>query len=255
MSRLLWLDYRAALRERKVLLAVGMYGYALLGLPALLSKPPPHMIVAVEGWFGTLDPFALFLYMWTDIAMNKLLTILAVVLAGGIVTRERDLHILPVLWSKPLSPARYFVMRAVSACGVMATLYVGAHLVGLAWFGVMVEGFRPFTYLASMTLHLGAVLFAAAFAATASVLIPRRGLAMLVVLLVLFTLVGASFLGFYNPAWAGISLLNPFTLGVQALAHLDDLRVVHVLAPLSALVALIVFTLAVGAYAVRRLEA
>lgn len=255
MIRFAWLDFRAALRERKVLLAAGMYAYAVLGLPVLLSKPPPHVTDAVTSWFGTVDPFALFLFLWTDIALNKLLAILAVVLGGGLVTRERDLRILPVLWAKPITPARYFLVRASSALGVAAVLYVGAHLIGAPYFAWRVEGFRLAPYFASMALHLWAALFGVALAATLSVIVGRRGLAALISLLVLFTLIGGAFVGFYNPAWATLSLMNPIALGVQAVGHLDTLGVAHVLPPMGALIALVAATLAVGAAFARRVEA
>lgn len=255
MTRYAWLDFRAALRERKVIVAAGLFAYAVLMVPALLSKPPPHVAAAVSTWFGTDDPFALFLYLWTDLALNKLLAVVAVVLAGGLVTRERDLHLLPVLWAKPITPARYFLVRAGSALGVMATLYVGAHVVGAPWFACTVEGFRLGAYLVSMLLHLWAALFATALAATVSVLVQRRGLAALVTLLTVFTLIGASFIGFYNPAWASWSLVNPFSLGVQALAHVDDLSLAHVLPALLALVGIVGVTLAIGARSARRMEA
>lgn len=255
MTRLAWLDYKAALRERKVLIAVAMYGYAILAVPALLSRPPAHVQEAVASWFGTEDPFALFLYLWTDIAMNKLLAVLAVVLAGGVVTRERELRLLPVLWSKPITPARYFLVRAGSAMAVMATLYVGAHLVAVGWFAASIDGFRVGAFFASMSLHVFAAVFATALAATVSVATGRRGLSALLSMLVLLMLIGAAFVGFYNPAWKTASLLNPMSLGVQALAHLDALAPAHVLLPIAALVGVIAATLGVGALLARRLEA
>lgn len=206
-------------------------------------------------WFGTSDPFALILYLWTDIALNKLLAIVSVVLAGGVVVQERDLRVLSVLWAKPISKSSYFLLKAGSACGVMAVLYLGAHLVGLPWFGYAVAGFRPAPYLASMTLHLWSALFATALAATMAVAIGRRMLASLVTLLLVFTMVGASFLGFYNPAWADAALINPFSLGVQALAHLGDLTPVRVLVPMAALVGMTGGTVALGAALANRLEA
>lgn len=255
MTRFAWLDLAAGLRERKVLVAAAMFGYALLALPALLSKPPAYVVDAVSSWFGTADPNALFLYLWTDVALNKLLAVVAVVLAGGVVTRERDLRILPVLWAKPITPARYFLVRARTATLVMAALYLGAHVIGLAWFSYSVAGFMPGPYLASMSVHLWAALFATALAATVSVIVKRRGLAALVSLLVLFTMIGSSFIGFYNPAWAGLALLNPFSLGVSVLAHINDLSVGTVLAPMAALMGIVAVTLGVGSRFAARMEA
>ncbi len=254
MSRLFLLDLRASLAERKVWLALAMYAYALLGMPALLSRPPAHVQEAVAGWFGTEDPFALFLYLWTDVAMNKLLAILGVVLAGGLLVREKELGILPILWSKPISRERWFLVRAASALGVTAILYLGAHLVGLLWFSRTVPGFRAVPFLASMSLHLWAALFATALSATLGVLIGRRGPAALVSVLVLLVLVGSAFAGFYNPEWSRYVAWNPITLGVQVLGHTGDLRLSHVLEPMAALMGVVGVTLLLGARAARRVE-
>lgn len=57
-----------------------------------------------------------------------------------------------------------------------------------------------------------AAIFATALAATLLVVVGRRGLGLLVGLLALFSLVGLAFIGFYNPAWAALSLINPISL-------------------------------------------
>jgi ABC-2 type transport system permease protein len=67
-------------------------------------------------------------------------------------------------------------------------------------------------------------------------------------------LVGAAFLGFYNPAWRTASLVNPISLGVQALGHLDALGPAVLLPPMLALALLTAATVAVGARAVRGME-
>lgn len=254
MIRLFYLDYRATLRERKVLVAAALFAYAVAAVPALFAKPPAHMIAAAEGWFGTSDRFALFLYMWTDLAMNKLAAVLAVVVAGGIVARERDAGSLAVLLSKPITHARYFLVRLASSWAVLATLYVGAHVAGAAVFHRTVEGFRAGPFFASMSLHLFTLLFSAALAAMIGVIVKRRALAMIASFLILASLMGASFAGFYQPAWQAASLANPFTLGVQVLAHVGALSPAHVLAPMGALVALTILVAAGGAIAARRVE-
>jgi ABC-2 type transport system permease protein len=254
MIRLLYLDYRASLRERKVLVAVGLYLYAVTAMPVLLSKPPAHLLAAIESWFGTRDRFALFLYLWTDLAMNKLAAVAAVVVAGGLVARERDTRVLPLLLSKPITAARYFLVRLASAWAVLTTLYVGAHLVGAVYFARAVPGFRPGFFFASMSLHLFTLLFAAALAAAFAVWIEKRAVAMLVSLLLLLSLVGSSFVGFYQPAWRTASLVNPFTLGVQALGHLGGLTPADIAAPMAALVAMTLAVAAAGAVAARRME-
>lgn len=254
MIRLVYLDYRALLRERKVMVAAGLFAYAIVSMPALFSRPPAHLVSAIEQWFGTSDRFAMFLYMWTDLAMNKLAAVVAVVVAGGLVARERDTGVLPLLLSKPVLPGRYFLVRLTSAWAVLATLYIGAHVVGALVFSRTVEGFQPGVFFASMSLHLFTLLFSGALAATMAVLVKRRAVAMVASLLVLMSLMGASFVGFYQPAWRAASLVNPFALGVQVLAHVGSLAWHHVAAPMAALAALTLVTAGAGALAARRIE-
>ncbi len=255
MIRFLWLDYRAALRERKVWFAVAIFAYATLSLPVLLSRPPPHVRDAMEAWFGARDPFTLFMFMWTDLAMNKLIGTLAVVLAGGVLLRERDTGVLPLLAAKPISLPGYFTVRTISTCGVMATVYLGAQLVGALYFSAMIDGFRVGPFLAAGSLHVWAAIFATALASTLLVVVGRRGLGLLAGLVALFSLIGLAFIGFYNPAWAGVALINPISLGVQSLAHLDALGPGVLLPPALALMVITALTIAAGAWSVRNMEA
>lgn len=255
MIRFAWLDYLATLRERKVWLAAAIFAYCVLAIPFMLTRPPSHVREAINAFFESQDPFTLFMFVWTDLAMNKVIATVAVVLAGGLILRERDTGVLPVLASKPITLPRLFAVRAISTCGVMATLYVGAHLAGAAYFASHVEGFRPLTFLAAMSLHVWSAIFATAFAATIGVAVGRRGLGVLVALVSIFSLVGLAFIGFYNPAWRGIARLNPFSLGVEAIGRLDALGPGNLLPPMLALVALTALTIAAGAHAVRRMEA
>jgi len=238
-----------------VWLAAAIFAYAALALPVLLARPPPHVRDAIEAWFGARDPFTLFMFMWTDLAMNKLIAVLAVVLAGGVLLRERDTGVLPLLAAKPICLPRYFALRALSTCGVMATLYLAAHLLGALYFSAVVDGFRPAPFLAAAGLHVWAAIFATALAATLMVIVRRRVLGLLAALLVLFILVGLAFIGFYNPAWALLSLLNPISLGVQSLAHLHELSPALLLPPALALCLLTTLTIAAGAWSVRHMEA
>jgi ABC-2 type transport system permease protein len=254
MSRLFLLDYLATLRERKTWIVAGFFLYAVLAIPLLLARPPQHVSEAMAIWFGAKDPFVLFMYLWTDLAMNKMIGMVPVVLAGGVLLRERDTGVLAVLASKPLSVSRYFVLRAISACAVMATVYVGAHLVGAPYFAAQIQGFRLGAFFAAMSLQVWAAIFATALTATLAVTVGRRGLGALVALLILSLLVGFALMGFYNPAWRVLSLLNPLTLGVQALGHLDALGPDHILPPMLALMAMTALTLALGALAARRVE-
>ncbi|QRK06330.1 hypothetical protein JQX13_40520 [Archangium violaceum] len=253
-ARFLWLDVRAMLGERKTWLAAGMMAYAAISMPVLVAKPPEHVLSALKGWFTTTDPFILFLFIWTDLAMNKSILVLSVVLAGSLVIRERETGQLAVLLSKPVSPASYFLVRTLSACAVMAVLYVGAHLAVAPLVARSMPGFRSGLFFASMAVHLFAAFFAVCFSALMAVLIRKRALAGLVSLLVLSLLVGLAFMGFYNPAWSGLAFFNPITQGISVLGHVDDLRPGHVLLPIAVLMGMNAAVLALGALRVRHLE-
>lgn len=253
-ARFLWLDMRATLGERKTWLAMGMMAYGVIAMPVLAAKPPEHVLSALKGWFSTSEPFILFLFIWTDLVMNKIITILGVVLAGSLLIRERETGQLAVLLSKPVSPASYFLARTLSACAVMAMLYIGAHLIAALLASRSLPGFRAGLFFASMAVHLFAAFFAICFSALMSVLIQKRTLAGLVSLLVLSMLVGLAFMGFYNPAWSGLSFFNPITQGISVLGHVDDLRPAHLLAPIAVLLGINVAVLALGALRVRHLE-
>ena len=242
--RWLWLDVGARVRARTTMIALAMLAYALVGLPFLLSKPPEHVEEALLGWFGTAERFQLFLYLWTDVAMNKVFGLLAVILAGQTLVQERDMGVLDVLRSKPVSLRDLFLVRAASAIVVLWGLYALTALVGVVWFSWAVEGFRPGVFLVSSLVHAGAVGFGGALAATLAVVLARRTMGLVVSLIVVFSLMGGAFLGFYNPAWAGVAMINPFALGVQAVGHAADLRVEHVVPPLLGTLAATALTLA-----------
>lgn len=252
--RFLWLDMQATLRERKTLLAAGLMGLTLMATPSLISRPPPHILSALGQWFGSSDPFTLFLYLWTDLAMNKLIVYLGVVLAGGLLVRERETGVLAVLLSKPMSPATYYVVRVMSACAVMAVLYVGAHVLAAPFLARSVQGFRVSAFFASMAVHLLAALFCVCFSALMAVCIPRRSLSSLVSLLVLVSLVGTSLIGFYNPAWKQAAFFIPFSHGVVVLGHLGNLQPGPVLVSVAVLLGFNAVLVALGAARVRNLE-
>ncbi|KFA88120.1 ABC transporter permease subunit [Archangium violaceum] len=253
-ARFLWLDMRATLGERKTWLAAGMMLYAAISMPFVAAKPPEHVLSALKGWFSTSDPFILFLFIWTDLAMNKCILVLGVVLASSLLIRERETGQLAVLLSKPISPAAYFLARTLSACAVMGVLYIGTHLAAAPFVARSLPGFRAGLFFASMAVHLFAAFFAVCFSALMAVLIQRRALAGFVSLMVLSLLVGMAFIGFYNPAWNGISQLNPLTQGISVLGHVDDLRPGHVLTPIALLLGMNAAVLALGALRVRHLE-
>ncbi len=255
MIRLLLLDYAATLRERKTWLAAAMLAYAVLAIPILLERPPEHVREAIAAWFHDADPFAVFMFVWIDLVMNKVVALIPVILASGVLLRERDTGVLALLASKPMSMSRYFVLRSLSACAVMLTLYVATQLVGAAWFSWRVAGFRPSTFLAAMSLHAFAALFATAFGATVIVAVGRRGAGALVALVLLGLLVGLALIGFYQPSWLAWTLCNPLTLGALAMGHLGDLGPGVLVPPMLALSAFTAATIALGARLARRVEA
>jgi ABC-2 type transport system permease protein len=210
---------------------------------------------AIAAWFGVADPFAVFMFVWIDLVMNKTVAILPVILGGGVLLRERDTGVLAVLAAKPISMSRYFLLRVCSACAVMLTLYVATQLVGAWWFQGRVAGFRPGTFLAAMSLHAFTAVFATAFAATVSVIVGRRGAGALVALMLLGLMVGLALVGFYQPAWYTLTLANPLTLGALAMGHLDALGPGVLVPPMLALLAVSALTIGVGAWFARRVEA
>lgn len=255
LLRLQWLDYLATLRERKTWLCGAVLLYATLAIPTLLVRPPPHVRDAITTWFGSAQPFVLFLYIWIDLTMNKIIAFAPVVLASGLVLWERDVGVLPLIASKPLSMSRYFVLRALSACLVMATLHIATQLLGVLYFSARVPGFRPGVFLAAMSLHLFAAICATALAAMLAALVKHRGAAGLLGFAVLGLLVGLALVGFYQPAWRTLTLLNPIALGSLALGHLDHLGLSILAPPMLVLSVLSGLFIAIGAAAVRRMEA
>ncbi|WAS96352.1 hypothetical protein [Nannocystis punicea] len=255
MTRLLWLDYLASLRERKTYVAAAMLAYAVLAIPLLLADPPPHVREAIAAWFDDGDPFAVFMFVWIDLVMNKVVAFIPVILASGVVLRERDTGVLALLAAKPLTLPRYFVVRTISACAVMLTLYAATQLLAAAWYPGRVAGFRPGAFLAAMSLHAFAAVFATAFAATVIVAVGRRGAGTLVALMLLGVMVGLALVGFYQPEWYARTLANPLTLGALAMRDLEHVRASLLLPPMLALTGLTAVTIAVGAWVVRKVEA
>ncbi len=248
-------EVRALLRARRTRLAAGIVLYAVVGAPLLLARPPSHVVAAATEWFHGDDPaFSLFLFVWTDLALNKLSAVLGVVLAGGIIREEQARGLLPLLWAKPITPTRYFLSKLAAAAIVFAMLLGSAALIGLVLFPSQVAGFRPGPFLVVSGVHLVGALFAVVLSATVAVLVPRRLTAMLTSLMILMLLVGCAFIGFYNPAWADYVGFNPFYQAVWLLGHIDALTLAHVLRPLAILLVVHTVVTAVGVVAVRRVE-
>lgn len=255
MTALLGPEVRALLRARRTKLAAGLLLYALLAAPVLLTNPPPHVAAAAGQWFSGDPAFALFMFVWTDLALNKLAAVVGVVLAGGIVREEQARGLLPLLWAKPITPARYFLTKLAAAAIVFALLFAAAAALGLALFPWRVAGFQPLAFLVVSAVHLLGALFAVVLSATVAVLIPRRLTAMLTSFVVLMLLVGSAFIGFYNPAWAGWAAINPFYHAVWLLGHLDALTAATVLRPVAILLVVHLLVAGAGVLAVRRVEA
>lgn len=252
--RLLVLDYQNALREKKTWLSLGLVLYAVLAIPLVAHEPPPHVRDAIERFFGTTDPLAVFHYVWIDLAMNKLVTLVPVVLASGVVLTERDTGVLAILAAKPLTLGRYFLLRATTACLVMLSLHAAATVLGLLWFPLHVEGFAPLPFVFAMALHALVGVFATAFVATLAMALKRRIATALVSFSVLGLLVGMALLGFYQPAFRTYAYLNPMTLGSLSLAHLDPFEPWWLLPPALSLMMMSAITLAIGSRLALRLE-
>jgi ABC-2 type transport system permease protein len=206
-------------------------------------------------WFGDRDPFVVFMFVWIDLAMNKAIAFLPVIFAGSVLLRERDTGVLALFAAKPMSMSRYFVIRTLSACAVMLTVFLTTQLFGVFWFSGRISGFRPGTFLAAMSLHSFAAVFATASSATLIVAIGRRGAGAMVSFVVLSLLVGFALVGFYQPAWYAFTLANPMTLGALSLSRLGNLTPRVLLPPMITLSMLTIAMIAVGAAIARRVEA
>lgn len=255
MLRLVYLDYRRTLSDRRTWLALGMLVYAVVSMPLVVEKPPPHVKDAIMEWFGDATPFAVFMFVWIDLAMNKVVAFVPAVLASGVVLTERDTGVLEILAAKPLGLPRYFMVRAVSVCLVMLSLHLLTQLLGLVWFPGRITGFQPAAFALAMTLHAFAAVFATALCAMLAVAVGKRLGAALLGIAILGTLVGVALIGFYQPAWKTISYLNPITLGSLSVGSLDALGVSVIGPPIVALLAMTGVTLVAGARFAARMEA
>jgi ABC-2 type transport system permease protein len=254
MTRLIWIDYLSTLRERKTWIAAAMMLSAVLSIPVLLERPPEHVRDAIAVWFGDADPFVVFMFVWIDLAMNKAIAFLPVIFASSVLLRERDTGLLDLLAAKPVSMSRYFAVRTLSACAVMLTLFLAAQLFGVFWFSGRVSGFRPGAFLAAMSLHAFAAVFATAFSAALVVAVGRRAVGSLLSLVALTLLVGLALVGFYQPAWYTLTLANPMTLGSLSLGKIGHLAPAVLLPPMIALAMETIVMIAVGSAIARRVE-
>ena len=195
------------------------------------------------------------MYVWIDLTMNKVIAFLPVVLASGVVLRERDTGVLPLLASKPLSIPRYFVLRALSACAVMVTLHVATQLAGAA----LLHGARPRLPPRPLPRRDVAPRLRGALRDRALRRDRRVGEAP--------RRLGADRVRhargprgplahrLLSARLARLTLANPITLGALGLGSLDQLGPAVLGPPMLALAALTALTIAVGAAGVRRMEA
>lgn len=255
MSAAVWTcELRARLAERKVLFLAAFFALSVLAAPGLLQKPPPHLLAAIQDWFGANARFGLFLYLWTDLAMNKAAVISGATLGSGVVVHEAARRSLGLWLSRPITPAGFYALRAGSAAAVAAGLYLGAQAVALPWFSHAIPDFRVIPFLLSGLVHVGVVVWSVLVSAAIAVACQRQLAGALLSVLLLFSLVGAAFVGVYNPAWAGFAAFNPFTQGIAVVSGLEHLGPGTVLVPVACLGVINLATLALGARLAGRIE-
>ncbi|MBL8203649.1 MAG: ABC transporter permease [Blastocatellia bacterium] len=241
-------EFLRVLKSRPAALVIAAVVYSMVALPFLLAKPHEEILVALQNWFGAshLD-FRLFLFVWFDMVMNKISILIGAVLASGIITDERSKGLLDLYLSKPLSPRRYFLMKLAAVLAVVLVIYGAAMLVGTIRFSASVKGFDTGVFLLLASVHLLVALFSAVFAATLAVFFRHKLSAMLTTVVVLSILVGCAFLGFYDPRFQTISLLNPFYHAIVLIGSIDAVAPLDVVKPMLWLVGFNVVTAIVGA--------
>jgi ABC-2 type transport system permease protein len=243
-------EYLRVMRSRTAKLSAAMMLYAVVTMPLLMARPPEEMVRGISTWLGAEDVHRkLFFFIWIDGAMNKFAVIMGTVLAGGIIADERARGTLDLLAAKPVRGVDYFLVKLAASAATLGTLYAGGVLLGLLTFPLRVAGFDARGFLALSAVHFFAVIFAATLAGTMAVHFKSKLTGMLVSVMVLFTLVGTAFLGFYWPAARAASHVNPYFHGVALIAAIDRFGVADIAIPIAWLIA---FNLAVGALGCRR---
>jgi len=246
-------EYLRVLRSRTAKLAAAMVVYAVIVIPVLMARPPEEMLRGMASWLGAEGARdKLFLFIWTDGAMNKFSAIMGTVLAGGIIVDERARGTLDLLAAKPVRGADYFTVKLAAAAATLATLYVGGVLLGLITFPWRVSGFRAGDFLALSAVHLFAAVFATTLAGVMAVYFKSKLTGMLVSVLLLFMLVGTAFIGFYWPVLRAASYVNPYYHGVALIAAIDHYGAADIALPIAWL---ILFNIGVGAIGRRRAAA
>lgn len=241
-------EFFRVLKSRQALLVILSVVYAMVALPFLLAKPHEEVLVAVRNWFGEsqLD-LRLFLFVWFDLVMNKISVLIGAVLGAGIITDERSKGTLDIFLSKPVSPRQYFLIKLAGAAAVVIVIYLTAMLVGAIRFSYAVKGFDSGLFLLMASVHLLVAVYSAVFAAAMAVYLRNKLSAMLITVITLSILVGCAFLGFYDPRFQTLSLLNPFYHAVVLIGAIDSVAPIDVLKPLTWLIGFNVTTAWIGA--------
>lgn len=253
MTTFLRQEVRTLLRTRRAKIIAAVICYALLAFPIAMKRPPQSMVELAARWFDGDGSFTLFMFAYLDLNMNKVAMFAGIILAGGIIADERARGELPLLWSKPITRSRYFLVRLSGAIGVFAAIYATATLIGTFYYPSQVSGFDPLIYLGMAAVHLFAASYAVTLAGTMGVLLGRKIPAMLISLLLLSTFVGIAFLPFYTDSpWLG--WLNPFYHGVSLIGQMTTFTLADMLKPIAALLAFHTATAALGAWKVSREE-
>lgn len=251
----LWQEYKHILNSLLVKIILGFLIYALLGVPFITQKPPEYVVKNVSSFFGQSDfLLKLFLFVWTDLAMNKLAVFCGIVLAGGIISDERARRSLGVFLSKPIQVETYYLVRVIAAMMVFVTLYILVTLVGLLYFPFVVKGFSVSQYLAMSVPHMFAAMFCVSFSGLVALFFQRKITSMLISMAVLFSLVSTAFIGFYNPAWKWVGYLNPFYYGVQMIAKLGSFGAMDIIFPVLVLLVFNGVMLGLGAWKASQIQ-
>ena len=250
-----WQEYLQILRSRRMKLLLFFVVYMVFGLPFILKKPPAEVLKYVNVWFGEgSTALKLLLFIWTDIAMNKMAVFCGLILAGGVFVDERARGTIQVFLSKPISRPMYFLVKVFAANMAFFTLYGIAVLAASLYFPFAAKGFDLWSFWALSSTHCWAASFGVTFSALMAVTFHKKVSAMLVSVLVLFMLVGVTFIGFYNPKLIIIGYLNPFYHGISLIAKLGSPLVIHIVLSTLVLWLFHAGVLALGCWRVSKLE-
>lgn len=252
-GRRIWLllaaDYRRLMRSRAAWLLWALVAYTVLFIPFILNSPQEEFTRVVASWIGP-DPAGgkMVLFIWIDVAMNKLALIMGAVLASGIIVDEKARGSFDLLLSKPVPAGDYFIAKLGAALAAMATFYLSAAALALLTFPWRVQGFPTGNFVALSSVHLFAALFSVTFAGMAAAVFGNRLVAMLVTIIVIGLLVGLAFFGFYHPTMAAFANVNPFFHGVKLLGRLENYSISDLLQPIVVLLAFNLVAAAIGCW-------